>query len=114
MDPKLKKAWVKALRSGEYKQGRGHMCEDTPEGPRYCCLGVLVDIAHDGDWVLDPNITTWKIDNNFDPSFQASFPSNKFLNEVELNRDTADEVAHMNDDGKSFEEIADFIEESVD
>ena len=30
MKPAIKKAWIKALRSGEYKQG-------------WCCLGVLDD-----------------------------------------------------------------------
>jgi hypothetical protein len=42
------KAWVKALRSGEYKQTTGALrrsssTETMPEG--YCCLGVLCDIA---------------------------------------------------------------------
>ena len=37
MDKKLKAKWVKALRSGRYKQGRVYMYNDG----RYCCLGVL-------------------------------------------------------------------------
>ena len=41
MIPRIKKLWVKALRSGKYKQGRNALCH----AGRYCCLGVLCDIA---------------------------------------------------------------------
>ena len=41
-----KKAWVAALRSGKYKQGRGFLCRDG----KYCCLGVAYDVLFDGDW----------------------------------------------------------------
>ncbi len=43
------KLWVEALRSGEYKQGRGALCtvveiDDThPVG--HCCLGVACEVA---------------------------------------------------------------------
>jgi hypothetical protein len=33
--------WIKALLSGEYKQGRHALLEDG----RYCCLGVLCELA---------------------------------------------------------------------
>lgn len=36
---KIKKAWIKALRSGEYKQCRNKL----KDGESYCCLGVLND-----------------------------------------------------------------------
>jgi hypothetical protein len=32
--------WVKALRSGEYKQRDGSLVSVTAEGSSYCCLGV--------------------------------------------------------------------------
>ena len=41
MNPKIKEKWLKALRSGEYKQGRESLRKDD----KYCCLGVLCDIA---------------------------------------------------------------------
>lgn len=34
--------WVKALRSGDYKQGQGSLLLDG----KYCCLGVFQDVAH--------------------------------------------------------------------
>lgn len=41
MDPDVKAKWVEALRSGEYKQGKGVL---EQEG-KFCCLGVLCDLA---------------------------------------------------------------------
>lgn len=41
----MKDKWVKALRSGEYEQGR-NILKDTHG--RYCCLGVLQQVV-DGD-----------------------------------------------------------------
>lgn len=40
MKKKIMKKWVKALRSGDYKQTTGCLKDDTG----YCCLGVLCDI----------------------------------------------------------------------
>ena len=39
---KVKRAWVRALRSSKYKQGRGQL--KTDDG-KYCCLGVLCELA---------------------------------------------------------------------
>jgi hypothetical protein len=40
-------AWVAALRSGRYRQGRGGLRGQDVDGPRYCCLGVLCELAVD-------------------------------------------------------------------
>lgn len=51
MDAELKNAWIEALRSGEYEQGRKQLRyvavgndNDNDDAPRYCCLGVLADL----------------------------------------------------------------------
>lgn len=37
--------WLKALRSGKYKQGRGALCQIDKKGNEsFCCLGVLCDL----------------------------------------------------------------------
>jgi hypothetical protein len=50
MVAKYKRIWLKALRSGEYKQGTGTLCDlrttfdkdwNQKHGLAYCCLGVL-------------------------------------------------------------------------
>jgi hypothetical protein len=39
--------WVKALRSGKYKQGEGLLKNTTKNGKaEYCCLGVLSEVCH--------------------------------------------------------------------
>ena len=45
MNKEIKKLWVTALRSGEYKQGTKHLRTANQHGTRYCCLGVLSDLA---------------------------------------------------------------------
>lgn len=41
MNPKVKKLWVAALLSGDYKQGTGQLRD---EDNNFCCLGVLCNI----------------------------------------------------------------------
>lgn len=49
MKAKIKKLWVKALLSGDYKQGDSQLVNENPfaegNGLHYCCLGVLQDIG---------------------------------------------------------------------
>lgn len=42
MNAKLKARWVKALRSGKYKQCTGALTD----GPGFCCLGVLHSLVY--------------------------------------------------------------------
>ena len=85
----VKKAWVKALRSGEYKQGKERLCRQNAEGElEFCCLGVLADIALDTDWIE-------KIEDKRDLGLSAK---------------DAQLLIDMNDTGKSFEQIAKYIE----
>lgn len=49
MRKSVKKLWLAALKSGEYKHGEGRLrypSTGDPESPeRFCCLGVLCDVA---------------------------------------------------------------------
>lgn len=45
MNPEIKALWIEALRSGEYKQGRGCLKADYSGKAQYCCLGVLTELA---------------------------------------------------------------------
>lgn len=40
MKRRIKRDWIRALKSGEYKQGK----ERLRRAGRYCCLGVLCDL----------------------------------------------------------------------
>jgi hypothetical protein len=45
MKKKIAEKWVKALRSGKYKQGRHALKYKTKAGvTRHCCLGVLCEL----------------------------------------------------------------------
>ena len=57
------KKWVKALRSGDYQQGKANLCkEDKISGDcEYCCLGVACDILTEDDWVKHPHWIVWSI-----------------------------------------------------
>ncbi len=48
MDPMYKKLWVNALRSGEYRQGSGHLKKLKHKADKteiqHCCFGVLCEV----------------------------------------------------------------------
>lgn len=94
MDKELKAKWVAALRSGEYEQGVGSLYNKTRDA--YCCLGVLHRVADvpDDQWV--------------DCSYGLS---TKLLAMERRGLDY--ELAKMNDNGKTFSEIADYIEMAI-
>lgn len=47
MKKRIKKKWLEALRSGDYKQTTGALRIKTDDGFTYCCLGVLEQIRCD-------------------------------------------------------------------
>lgn len=47
MNKKLKAKWVKALRSGRYKQTQGNLAIGKGPYEMNCCLGVLCRVAHE-------------------------------------------------------------------
>lgn len=95
MNKKLKQKWVKTLRSGKYKQGKGEL--RSPDGSRYCCLGVL-HLCKGGQLRPGQGTTSSKVKNGF--------ISTKILPVL-----TQRALAEMNDiGGKSFSDIADYIE----
>lgn len=46
MKQDIKELWIRALRSGDYHQGRGNL----RYGKLHCCLGVLADLLHPDEW----------------------------------------------------------------
>jgi hypothetical protein len=108
MKKDIKQKWVKALRSGRYKQCTEELCNGTG----YCCLGVLAQISGSKK---DDIFNFLKRMNNKDYrlSKDAELLSNKFLKEVGMKKSTQENLANMNDDGSSFEEIADYIEKTL-
>ncbi len=96
MNQKVKELWVKALRSGEYQQGKEHLRKDG----QYCCLGVLCDLAikagllYGVDWI-----------DGYPPSVVSIWAN--------LDFDAQAGLIDMNDGGSTFEQIALAIENGL-
>ena len=93
--------WVAALRSGEYKQGRKSL--KKLDGT-YCCLGVKCDLDDKTKWIFDEDFHEyrWKGRSCYLPLDEER--------DLQSNNISMCVLAIMNDDGKSFAEIADYIE----
>lgn len=95
--------WVKALRSGEYKQGQIKL----QKGDEYCCLGVAGILCGLGDHDLLDHSLFYNQTNAIHllPSEIVGLASRNTL---------VGSLTTMNDSGKSFPEIADWIEQNVE
>jgi hypothetical protein len=45
MNPEIRARWAAALRSGTYRQGHHALHQQQLDGDKFCCLGVLCDLA---------------------------------------------------------------------
>lgn len=102
MNQEIKEKWVKALRSGKYKQGGGFL----RKGDRFCCLGVLCDVVDPEGW------GEWDSYTNSRPHFSCHLlPGPEVLVDVGTNILSVRKLSFMNDvERKSFQEIANYIE----
>lgn len=107
MNPQIKQDWLAALRSGEYPQGTGRLLTKATECMRhdtYCCLGVLCRVA---DIPIRPDGVRWADGRDID--------FRDLLKRTGLTHSEAEKVCHittMNDSGKSFKEIARWLEKN--
>lgn len=103
MDKDIKEKWVKALRSGEYKQGRGALIDGDGA---MCCVGVLAHVmGKANEWLHEHSckIGPSPLNSRDADQWPKGFP---FPSEVRP-------MVDMNDAGSSFSEIADWIEEHL-
>lgn len=99
-----KQKWLEALRSDRYAQGTGTLRFND----NFCCLGVLCDVLDSENWERMPSGTyATKVHegDNLLPAHIAKVAG--------LDRSKQWELANLNDRGKSFAEIADYIEEKL-
>lgn len=125
--------WIKMLRSEKYQQCKGKLCsvvydwdkhEETKKRA-YCCLGVLEEL-HKSE---NKNIHKTRILDNVPENYYRYYENDDSKNNndscatmlldvtkkwsgVSLKLQT--ELAHMNDSGKSFKEIADYLETKLE
>ncbi len=112
MKESVMKEWVKALRSGGYKQGRDRLVDNDD---KFCCLGVLCNIAPDSlglDWKYIED--TWTIGgNDIELPLVVRVWAGMNSSEGHLDHDMSN-LSDLNDDGKSFIDIANHIEKNWD
>lgn len=120
MNNEIKKEWVTALRSGNYKQGKSHLrnLDDS-----YCCAGVLCDILvrkGSGEWKRDSSESYYTYEGS------GYSLTGEVLEKVEILGMKQDlmcdmngsrgrhSIYYMNDNlDLNFSEIADIIEEQL-
>jgi hypothetical protein len=135
MNKEIAKKWITELRSGKYKQGTGRLHGTDADGSdRYCCLGVLCEIA----------VSEGVAERSSEPIRHGRY---MYGTEVNERKDFEDKTRHstvlpvvvkewagmkddcgkhnvsnggyeyltsLNDRGSSFAQIADIIEQNVE
>ena len=109
---KFKAAWIEALTNGEYRQCSGRLMD--AEGA-YCCLGVAASICEigkehiqkhymltkkEGPHAKTKDCKTWN-------KLRQRIPKN-----LRDNKPLQDKLSGMNDQGKSFNQIAKYIDKN--
>jgi hypothetical protein len=121
MNPEVKARWVAALRSGEYKQGAGQL---RTAQQAFCCLGVLCDLyakeseleswdsfelgREGGDLPAD-EVCVWA---GFPTDEDGRYRSKQYDPQV-LIGGVAKPLSSHNDNGATFAQIAQAIEEQL-
>ena len=139
MKKNVAKIWVKALRSGKYKQGENYLKQFNSKGqPRHCCLGVLCELYNDtmkknhkrtisveecnNEPALDHGYVKFGNKDGSLPNIVRKWAGIK--NEMGtfsyIAKDaygtfkTTESLADLNDSGKKFSTIASIIEKNVE
>jgi hypothetical protein len=126
----IAKKWVKALRSGKYKQGKGYLKQFTSKNePRHCCLGVLCELYDQqmkknhkktlhGEYMISiadvEFIRFNKHDGGLPRAVREWADITNPLAEFEIDDARSECLADLNDNGKKFSTIADIIEKNVE
>ena len=130
MNKAYKEKWVKALRSGKYKQTKGQLVRECGDDKTYCCLGVLCDLVRNDDQLGGTGLQmecndALTIHPNGESGGVIPFVTRKYLEIREGNptlgfvgrADTKynyiQTLANLNDNGMSFDQIADIIENKL-
>jgi hypothetical protein len=92
--------WISALRSGLYLQTKRHLRDDFG----FCCLGVACDLYDN---------TKWENLYYYDSYPNVIIPKDITEKIYGIDIRFAGILTRMNDSGKTFPEIADYIEKEI-
>lgn len=108
MNKTIKKLWLKALRSGKYKQGEQSLRTKYNE---FCCLGVLCDLhakKFKHRWIGLQYLSN----NSFLPRVVIKWAGLENKN-PKIKSKEAENLSNANDNGTSFKRIANIIEKQL-
>lgn len=121
MKDEIRDAWVAALRSEKYTQGRFSLKHHYKNEIKYCCLGVLCEVYQE----LNPENQLKVYKEEFDTRYQfegkiGTLPD-KVMKWAGLDSDDPKvkidlelkDLSALNDTDVPFNEIADLIEEQL-
>ena len=114
MKKEIAEKWVAALRSGDYKQHTSFLANAART--EHCCLGVLCELAVKDGVEMEVLYEDTRTYTRFDgegshlPDCVQDWADTYGVSPVTA-RCSLDRLAHMNDCGTPFEDIADVIEE---
>jgi len=114
MNQEVKKQWIAALRSGDYRQGQNALrgFDNT-----YCCLGVLCELAVQAK-VIGPG-SPCRFDDCYAYDGSSTYLPDPVIEwagldtrnpKVTIPDSTSTTLAEANDTMRSFEQVADLIE----
>jgi len=110
MKKRIKKLWIEALRSGQYKQGDGQLRDDDD---KFCCLGVLCNLhaqAHPWDARQEHDPTSYLSEDSFPSATVLRWAGLTMNNPSIQYKNEETDLATVNDNGASFKRIARLIE----
>ena len=118
MKKSIKRKWVKALRSGEWLQGRRKLAS---KGKGFCCLGVLCELAREEGIVdvkkLPDGSFNYSCFENLEDGSPNYLPGvvQDWAGLAKTNPQVkgGHHLSSMNDSGTSFDRIADEIEKGL-
>lgn len=121
MNEELIRKWIEELRSGRYKQGHYALRLPSKGGKddEFCCLGVACDVVDPTAWALLLNGKRYAVDGMIGTlpySIRVKLFPRITFDSQEQNRieNIISRLVTMNDtEEKSFEEIADYLEERL-
>lgn len=98
---RYQKAWIKALKSGKYKQRKAHLSNDNHTA--HCCLGVACEVVND---LLAKSKKRKQYWDSYD-----SRPPERIANLLSIENSGINKLINFNDiEGLSFKQIAEEIE----
>ena len=108
LKPHIKKRWIQALRGKGYKQGTGALA--LLDG-KMCPIGVAHDLFSDSWWIMNEKMGRWDLKHRAYPLAEGierqwfQILPGYFL--------ALYHIAELNDRGRSFLEIAEYIDREL-